>query len=59
MSWGYYPDRKLQSISDAGVPTGLYAEVIQANDPGATTTGTWTTTACGSTAGLQPERDDP
>jgi RHS repeat-associated protein len=53
MGWGYYPDGKLQSISDAGVPTGLYAEVTQASDAGAAATGTWATTACGSTAGCE------
>jgi RHS repeat-associated protein len=53
ITWGYYPDGKLASLSDQGVPTGLYAEVIEANDPGVKPTGTWTTTPCGTTAGCE------
>jgi RHS repeat-associated protein len=55
MTWGYYPDGKLASLTDAGVPTGLYAEVTQETDPGAKASPAtaWTTTACGSTAGCE------
>src|SRR5262249_30695244 len=30
-----------------------YAEVIEVNDPGASATGTWTTTQCGTTSGCE------
>src|SRR5262249_55867243 len=31
-SWSYYPDGKLQSLTDNGVPTGMYAEVVDNTD---------------------------
>lgn len=33
---GYYPDGKLQSKKDDGVPTGLYAEMVDNSDAGNT-----------------------
>jgi RHS repeat-associated protein len=43
-TWGYYPDGKLQSQADNGVPTGLYAELVDNSDFNNTSsTGTWTT----------------
>jgi YD repeat-containing protein len=53
MTWGYYPDGKQSSVSDQGVPTGLYAEITQASDPGVKVAGTWTTTQCGTTPGCE------
>jgi RHS repeat-associated protein len=50
MSWDYYPDGNLSSISDDGVPTGLYAEVIDDSDTNNTSqSGAWTTESCTST----------
>ncbi|HEY2671359.1 MAG TPA: DNRLRE domain-containing protein, partial [Rugosimonospora sp.] len=46
MNWGYYPDGKLQSVSDDGVPTGLYSELVDDTDTGASPTGAWTTATC-------------
>jgi RHS repeat-associated protein len=46
MNWGYYPDGKLQSVSDDGVPTGLYSELVDDTDTGASAAGTWTTATC-------------
>jgi RHS repeat-associated protein len=46
MNWGYYPDGKLQSVSDDGVPTGLYSELVDDTDTGASPTGTWATATC-------------
>ncbi len=44
MSWGYYPDGKLQSRADNGVPTGLYAQLVDNSDVNNTSsTGTWAT----------------
>lgn len=46
-SWGYYPDGKLASVSDDGVPTGLYAEVVNDSDASnASSTGSWATAPC-------------
>ena len=53
MTWGYYPDGKLASLSDQGVPTGLYAEVTEASDPGVKPTGSWTKQQCGTTVGCE------
>jgi RHS repeat-associated protein len=48
-TWGYYPDGKLQSRADNGVPTGLYAELVDNSDFGNTSsTGTWATSTSGS-----------
>src|SRR5260370_37973773 len=44
LSWGYYPDGKLQSRADNGVPTGLYAQLVDNSDVNNTSsTGTWAT----------------
>jgi len=51
MTWGYYPDGKLASLSDQGVPSGRYVETADATDAGAKATGAWTTTPCGTTSG--------
>jgi RHS repeat-associated protein len=49
MTWAYYPDERLQSLTDAGVPTGMYAELVDNTDTGNTTaTGTWTSASCTS-----------
>jgi YD repeat-containing protein len=55
MTWGYYPDGKLASVSDQGIPTGLYAEVTQASDPGVkpAPTAAWTKAQCGTTPGCE------
>jgi RHS repeat-associated protein len=55
MTSGYYPDGKQSSLLDQGVPTGLYAEVTQANDANASPApaGSWTKTPCGTTAGCE------
>jgi RHS repeat-associated protein len=45
-NWGYYPDGKLESISDNGVPTGLYSELVDDTDTGASATGTWNAATC-------------
>jgi RHS repeat-associated protein len=46
MNWGYYPDGNLESESDDGVPTGLYSELVDDTDTGASATGAWTTATC-------------
>ncbi len=49
MGWGYYPDGKIQSRSDHGVPTGLATELVDDSDFNNTTsTGTWTTSSAGT-----------
>jgi RHS repeat-associated protein len=54
MNWGYYPDGKLQSTSDDGVPTGLYSELVDDTDTGASATGAWSTATCtAGTAGCE------
>jgi len=46
---GYYPDGKLQSKTDAGVPTGLSAELVDNSDFNNTSsTGTWSASTSGS-----------
>jgi RHS repeat-associated protein len=49
MTWAYYPDQRLQSVADNGVPTGMYAEVIDNTDTGnatASPAASWTSAAC-------------
>ena len=49
MTWAYYPDGKLAAVSDDGVPTGLYAEVVENTEAGsASWTGRWPSTPCKS-----------
>jgi len=49
MSWGYFPDGKLQSRADNGVPTGLATELVDDSDFNNTTsTGTWTASSAGT-----------
>jgi RHS repeat-associated protein len=48
-TWGYYPDGKLASRDDAGVPTGLATELVDNSDSQNTSsTGTWATATSGS-----------
>jgi RHS repeat-associated protein len=51
ISWGYYPDGKMASVTDNGVPTGLFAEVVESTDSAATAspTASWPMTTCGPT----------
>lgn len=43
-SWSYFPDGSLASRTDAGIPTGLYAEEVDNSDfDNTSSTGTWTT----------------
>jgi RHS repeat-associated protein len=51
MNWDYYPDGNLSGVSDDGVPTGLYAEVIDDSDAQASQSpkGSWTPRSCTST----------
>jgi RHS repeat-associated protein len=52
IGWAYYPDGKLQSRADDGVPTGLAAELVDNSDINNTSsTGTWTSSSAG--AGFQ------
>ncbi len=49
MTWGYYPGRQLASLTDDGVPTGLYSQMADNSDfNNATSTGTWATATTGS-----------
>jgi YD repeat-containing protein len=51
-TWGYYPDGKLYTVSDQGVPTGLYAEVVDdsdVNNASASPPANWSTAQCTST----------
>ncbi len=49
MTWGYYPDGKLASVADNGVPTGLYSEEVDNSDAGnAHWTGTWPASTSGT-----------
>jgi YD repeat-containing protein len=47
-SWSYYPDGKLQQVTDNGVPTGSYTEMVDSGDAAATATGgsNWATGTC-------------
>ncbi|MFB9928304.1 DNRLRE domain-containing protein [Amycolatopsis halotolerans] len=51
MAWSFYPDGKLKSRSDDGVPIGRDVRVIDNSDPGAIVTGTW------GTGGADPNPD--
>ncbi|HEX9030339.1 MAG TPA: DNRLRE domain-containing protein, partial [Streptosporangiaceae bacterium] len=48
MGWSYYPDGKLQQVTDNGVPTGSYTEMVDSGDAAATATGgtNWATGTC-------------
>jgi RHS repeat-associated protein len=47
--WGYYPDGKLQSRTDNGIPVGLQVETADNSDTQNTTsTGTWTPSSAGT-----------
>ncbi|WP_137815314.1 DNRLRE domain-containing protein, partial [Gandjariella thermophila] len=47
--WGYYPDGKLQSRTDNGVPVGLQVEMVDNSDTqNVSSTGTWTASTTGS-----------
>jgi RHS repeat-associated protein len=49
VSWTYFPDGKLQSRADDGVPTGLATELVDDSDFNNTTsTGTWTASSAGT-----------
>jgi len=49
MTWSYYPDGKLASRTDDGVPTGLAVELVDNSDFNNTSaTGTWATATSGS-----------
>lgn len=47
-NWGYYPDGKLASVTDNGVPTGLYSELVDDTDTGASPSppADWTKATC-------------
>jgi RHS repeat-associated protein len=50
-SWSYYPDGKLQSLTDNGVPTGMYAEVVDNTDASNASwspSSSWPSTSCTS-----------
>ncbi len=52
MSWDYYPDGKLKSRADDGVPVGEHVVLVDNSDTGnVTATGTW---AASSTGDRQP-----
>lgn len=45
----YFPDGKLATVTDNGVPTGLYSELVDNSDTGnVSSAGTWTTATTGS-----------
>jgi RHS repeat-associated protein len=46
LRWSYYPDGKLQAVTDNGVPTGMYAEVVDNTD---TSNASWTPTGTAGT----------
>ena len=51
LSWSYYPDGKLQSLTDNGVPTGMYAEVVDNTDTSNASwspSTSWPSTSCTS-----------
>ncbi|MEV5496667.1 DNRLRE domain-containing protein [Nonomuraea fuscirosea] len=51
LDWSYYPDGKLKTHSDDGVPLGLDVVMNDNSDTGqVTTTGTWTLAGSGSSA---------
>jgi len=51
MTWGYYPDGKLKSRADDGVPVGKDVVLVDNSDTQSTAnTGTWST---GDTTGQQ------
>lgn len=48
-SWAYYPDGKLQTHSDNGVPVGLDVEMVDNSDSqNVSSTGTWTSSSAGT-----------
>ncbi|MFF3911723.1 DNRLRE domain-containing protein [Streptomyces sp. NPDC001848] len=48
-SWGYYPDGKLQSHTDNGVPVGLQVEMVDNSDTqNVSSTGSWSTSTTGT-----------
>ncbi|MBP2328480.1 RHS repeat-associated protein [Kibdelosporangium banguiense] len=47
IGWEYYPDGKLKSRSDDGVPVGRDTLVVDNSDPAAVFTGTWATAGTG------------
>jgi RHS repeat-associated protein len=51
MNWSYYPAGNLSGVSDDGVPTGLYAEVIDDSDSQASQSpaNSWTPESCSVT----------
>ena len=49
MNWGYFPDGKLQTRSDTGVPVGLQVVLADNSDSqNVAKTGTWTTSSTGT-----------
>ncbi len=49
MTWGFYPDGKLSTRADDGVPTGLAVELVDNSDfQNTSATGTWTPSNAGS-----------
>ncbi|MQA63422.1 MAG: hypothetical protein GEU86_18475, partial [Actinophytocola sp.] len=49
MSWSYFPDGKLRSRSDDGVPVGKHVALVDNSDTGnVATTGAWDTDTAGS-----------
>jgi RHS repeat-associated protein len=51
MSWSYFPDGKLQQVTDNGVPTGSATETVDSGDASAAATGgtngsAWATGTC-------------
>nr|WP_240973931.1 DNRLRE domain-containing protein [Nonomuraea sp. FMUSA5-5] len=53
LDWSYYPDGKLKTHSDDGVPLGLDVVLSDNSDTGqVTTTGTWTLSGSGSSSNI-------
>ncbi|MEU4740444.1 DNRLRE domain-containing protein [Actinosynnema sp. NPDC023658] len=49
MTWDYFPDGKLKSRSDSGVPVGLHVALTDNSDAGfISLTGNWSTTSTGT-----------
>ncbi|MGP3637040.1 golvesin C-terminal-like domain-containing protein [Streptomyces sp. 24-1644] len=49
MNWGYFPDGKLQTRSDTGVPAGLQVVLVDNSDTqNVSKTGTWTSSSSGT-----------
>ncbi|MBO0882447.1 MAG: hypothetical protein J2P17_19370, partial [Mycobacterium sp.] len=50
MGWGYYPDGKLESRTDDGVPVGLQVTLVDDSDSqnAGSTGGTWTSSTAGT-----------